>query len=281
MHKSYYVALMQKHILCLFYVMCLTLITKAEEPEIGKMKILPKKRWINTFTADSRAHRLSMAKNFDQKSWNASMGGIMPVLNFKIGSLPFQWSIAGATYLTLQRNNGAGAVINTDFFGDTWVDAEISSQWFVRLGTGHSSQHLSDDAILLGLAFSNYAKDYHFAGLIYKNKRATLQAYGLAYYNYNFKTNTDLSGSWLFQAGIEQTLFKINDDYSLYYAIDIKLREEHRFEPTLNTQLGFKVMDLKGAATRIALDQTFGKEERGSFMYQNRNFARLAVYLDF
>ena len=58
---------MQKHILCLFYVMCLTLMTKAEEPENGQFKALPKKRWINTFTADSRAHRLSMAKNLDQK----------------------------------------------------------------------------------------------------------------------------------------------------------------------------------------------------------------------
>jgi hypothetical protein len=272
---------MQKHMLCFFYLMCLTLITKADEPENGYFKVLPKKRWVSTFTADSRAHRLSMAKNFDQKSWNASMGGIMPVLNFKIGSLPFQWSIAGTTYLTLQRANGAGAVINTDFFGDTWVDAEISSQWFVRVGTGHSSQHLADDAILRGLPFSNYAKDYHFTGLIYKNKPATLQAYGLAYYNYNFKTSTDLSGNWLFQTGFEHAPLKLKSDCFIYYALDLKFREEHRFEPTLNAQIGCKAIDFKGDAIRIALDQTIGKEERGSFMYQTRNFVRLAIYLDF
>lgn len=271
---------MQKVWYCLLLIL-LPSIGVALDPPKQKPKFLPKRKFITTFTADSRAHRLSIAKNFDQNSWTASMGGIMPVLNFNLGNLPLQWSAAGSTWLTLQRANGAGAVINNDFFADTWVDAALTQNWYMRLGTGHSSQHLSDDALLLGLPFGNYAKDYHFMGMVYKNKKYHLQSYALSYYNYNFKTSADISGKFLFQLGFEHAPFIFRNAHQFYYAADIKLREEHRFEPTFNIQIGYKVTDEEDSALRIALDQSIGKEERGSFMYQNRNFARLAIYIDF
>ncbi len=281
-----YVAAMQKVISCFMGIFLPFLLFAVNPPKASlgflpkeSKEFLPKYKFISSFTADSRAHRLSFARNSDQNSYTASMGGSFALLNHRLGQIPLQWSASGSTWLTLQRTKGSGGVVNNDFFADIWVDAALTSHWYLRFGTGHSSQHLSDDAILLGLPFSNYAKDYHFVGAIFKKKK--LQAYSLAYFNYNFKTQGDISRKWLFQAGFEHAPLRIKDNVFGYYALDIKCREELRFEPTVNMQIGCKVIDEEGAAFRIALDQTIGKEERGSFMYQTRNFARLALYFDF
>ena len=58
-------------------------------------------------------------------------------------------------------------------------------------------------------------------------------------------------------------------------------KEELNFEPTLNIQAGLRMGRENSQALRLAIDQTWGEEERGSFMNNNRNFARLGLYLDF
>jgi hypothetical protein len=246
-----------------------------------KWFVLPQPKLVETFTADSRANRTSIARNFDENSYNASMGGILPIIGVKQGKFNGQLSAAGSTYLTLKRANGGGSVVNTDFFAEVFLDAILSKYYYLRLGTGHSSQHLSDDAIIGGLSFSNYAKDYHTVGLIYKRSAWHLQAYSLAHYIYNFKTTTDISGKWLFQFGFEHAPFHLNKTMHLYYAGDIKFKEELNFEPTLNIQAGLRMGKENSQALRLAIDQTWGKEERGSFMYNTRNFARIGLYLDF
>lgn len=241
-------------------------------------KGFPQEKWVTPLTANSRTSRLSFARNFDQNSYTASMGGIFPILNFKRKKIAAQLSASGATWITLLRQEQAGFVINTDFFGELWIDWRFRQNWYIRTGTGHSSQHLSDDALEMRLPYSNYAKDYHWAGLIYQNN-TTLQLYGMAYYNYNFKTQTDISGQWLLEAGFEHSPFK-KWGKGLYYAANIKFKQELDFAETLNFQVGYKLGNPQESCLRICFDQTWGSEERGSFMYNNRNFGRVGIYLD-
>jgi hypothetical protein len=269
---------MPKYILCLcFGILSSCLFSQQRSTVQGSW--LPQIKLVQTFTADSRAHRLSMARNFDQNSWTASMGGALPLLNFNLFGLAAQWGIGGSTWLTLLRNNGAGAVINTDFFADSWLDVRIYRSLYLRVGTGHTSQHLSDDAIIMGIPFTNYAKDFHYVGVVY-SPRKNFQTYALVHYNYNFKTQSDLSGKFMLQCGMEHQLIRIKQNHGLYYAMDVKLKEELGFDPTFNAQIGWRLLNGAGRACRLAIDQSLGKEERGSFMYQSRNFARMGIYLD-
>jgi hypothetical protein len=247
-----------------------------------RITTLPESKMVATFTADTRANRLSFQRNFDEISYTASMGGIFPILNINKGKFNSQLSAAGSTYLTLARQNGAGSVKNVDFFGDIFLDIQLSKLSVLRLGTGHSSQHLSDDAIIAGAAFKNYAKDYHQVLYILKLKKWGLQAYGGLHYNYNFKTQGDISGKTMVQLGFEQWPFaKRNYLRNLYYGCDLKLREEHNFATTFNLQFGYKMVNQNGKALRIALDYTEGMDERGYYQPTNRNFAHMGIYFDF
>lgn len=267
--------------LYIFFVLIQPFALFAGDTICTKWFVLPQPKLVEIFTADSRANRISIARNFDENSYTASMGGILPIIGVRQGKFNGQLSAAGSTYLTLKRANGGGSVVNTDFFAEVFLDASLSNNYYLRLGTGHSSQHFSDDAIIAGLPFSNYAKDFHTIGLIYKRSAWHLQAYSLAHYNYNFKTSSDISGKWLFQFGFEHAPFHLNKTTHLYYAGDIKFKEELSFEPTLNIQTGLRMGKENSQTLRIAFDQTWGKEERGSFMHNTRNFGRLGLYFDF
>ncbi|MBP7510282.1 MAG: DUF1207 domain-containing protein [Bacteroidia bacterium] len=247
-----------------------------------RITTLPESKMVATFTADTRANRLSFQRNFDEISYTASMGGIFPILNFNKGKFNSQLSVAGSTYLTLARQNGAGSVKNVDFFGDILLDIQLSKLSVLRLGTGHSSQHLSDDAIIAGAPFKNYAKDYHQVLYILMLKKWGLQAYGGLHYNYNFKTQGDISGKAMVQLGFEQCPFaKRNYLRNLYYGCDLKLREEHNYATTFNFQFGYKMVNQNGKALRIAIDYTEGIDERGYYQPTNRNFAHMGIYFDF
>lgn len=244
-------------------------------------EFLPKGKLVPTFTADTRAHRLGAARNFDEHSYNVSMGGIFPVYEFGNTHYKIQVSAAGSTYLTLVKNTVGGSVQNIDFFGDGFVDLNFHRYWTYRIGMGHSSQHLSDDAIVAGNPFKNYAKDYFQLTAIFQFPRYHINTYGGLYYNYNFKTNTDISGKLLFQFGFEHAPFKLSPKAQLYYAGDIKIREENDYAFTTNLQVGYKLVNSLGKTLRLALNYTSGTDERGYYQPANRNFAHAGIYLDF
>lgn len=257
---------------------------KTAPEDSGSLRIsaLPESKFVAPFTSDTRANRLSFQRNLDETSYTASMGGIFPVFNLSKGKFKSQLSVAGSTYLTLARQNGAGSVKNVDFFGDLFYDIQLSKISVLRLGTGHSSQHLSDDAIVAGAAFKNYAKDYHQILYILRLQRQQLQAYGGIYYNYNFKTQGDISGKAMMQLGLEHSpFFKLNFLRQIYYAVDIKLRQEFDYAHTLNVQLGYKIMNEQGKTMRLAMDYTSGTDERGYYQPAKRDFAHLGIYFDF
>ncbi len=248
-----------------------------------KFSMLPAKKLIPVFTADARAHRLSVQRPFDKNSFIGSMGGSFPIAQMNKNKKSLQLCVAGTTYLELFRYFNHGSVNNIDFFVDVYLDAKLSDHFYARLGTGHTSQHLSDDAILKGAAFANYARDYHQLFGVYKNNKFRFFTYCGVQFNYNFKTDPGLniSNTSIIQFGFEHTPFKLSTSQAIFYAADIKLHGELNYRSTQHVQLGYRYQKNGLRALQIAYNYSAGVDERGQYYKMNSYFSSVGIYIDF
>jgi hypothetical protein len=243
------------------------------------MKVLPDKHIVPLFTADSRAHRISLQKPFNDNGFIFSMGGIFPLLNLSYKKRSVQLSGASSIYSTLRRWTNRGLVVNVDFFADLYVDIEITKRWAIRTGYGHTSHHLSDDALLDGLTPINYVRDYSQFFIVHKTKSGL--AYAGLYYNDNFKTTTNQSPSIIYEIGFEQTVLKWYDYNGLFVAADVKFRGELNYRTSQNYQFGYKYHIPEKRAFRLVLSHSRGMEDRGQFFNQTRSFVAFGLFLDY
>jgi hypothetical protein len=256
-----------------------------------RFTFIPESRIIPLFTADQRAHRLSIQYIFkkDSAEFIGSMGGVFPVVNMQLGPRTLQFSVASTLYTTLRRSVSAGDLINTDFFVDLLLDLKWNEHFSFRTGMGHTSQHLSDDALKKfgNLTSINYVRDYYQLFVVYQLPRHSLMTYGGVYYNHNFKTTDadqhafDKSGTPIFQLGFEHAPFRISPKGRVYYAGDIKFHGEFDYQTTQNLQVGVKFSNAQKKTFRTALNWSSGYEERGQFYTQQRSFFTLGLYFDF
>ncbi|MDP1726357.1 MAG: hypothetical protein Q8M15_06205 [Bacteroidota bacterium] len=248
-----------------------------------KWGVLPQKKLVPLFTADARAHRISIQRVLGNNSYLGSMGGIFPLIQVQKNKKVLQLCAAASTYLSLKRTGNHGSVENIDFFADVYLDAKITNYFLLRLGTGHTSQHLSDDAINKGAVFANYARDYHQLFGIYKNKKYDFFVYSGIVFNYNFKTvpGINISNTPIIQFGFEHTPIRFSKTQSVYYAADIKLRGELNYQNTHHFQLGYRLQKKNLKALRIACDYSAGLEERGQYYTGFRKFSSIGLYLEF
>jgi hypothetical protein len=267
----------------IFLLLSISQFAWANDSTQFSFKWFPNEKKVSIFTGDSRAHRLGFSRNFDERSYGVSMGNIFPVVNINKGKYTAQINAAGSTYLTLLRLNQAGSVLNSDYFADVFIDfASKSSPFIIRLGTGHSSQHLSDDAIHNNkLPYQNYAKDYHQIMGIYQSKNRHILAYLGLQYNYNFKTIGNISNKALWQLGFVNYPFKNKMLAPFFYAGDLKLREELNYDYTFNCQIGYAFKNEFDHAIRIALNYSDGTDERGYFHPNKRQFMHLGIYFEY
>ncbi|MCG9881111.1 MAG: DUF1207 domain-containing protein [Bacteroidia bacterium] len=266
----------------LLILFCIATTVRGNDSTQLKLKAFPSEKMVGIFSADARAHRLGFSRNFDGNNYGISMGNIFPVLNAKKGKAFAQLNVAGSTYLTLLRLNQAGSVLNSDYFADVFVDLSFQSPFILRLGTGHSSQHLSDDAIVSNLySYQNYAKDYHQITGIYQTQQKNFLAYAGLFYNYNFKTSSNISNKQLWQMGFLHYPFKNKHLKSFFYGADIKFREELNFDHSLNMQVGYAIKSEDEHAIRLAFNYSQGTDERGYFHPAQRNFAHVGIYFEY
>jgi hypothetical protein len=247
-----------------------------------KWSILPTNHLVPLFTADSRAHRLSLQKPFTDNGYIGSMGGIFPVVTVSKNNKAFQLSVASTVYTTLRKWTDRGRLLNIDFFVDFFGDVKLNEHWALRTSIGHTSQHLSDDAIIdEGKKPINYTRDYaQFFG-DYQNPRYRFRVYGGLTYNGNFKTTKSYGVVLMPQIGFEHSPIKWLLHNYLYYAADIKFRGENNYKTIQNYQIGYKYSIEKIRAFRFALNYSRGLDERGQFYTQTRNFATLGIFFDF
>ncbi len=257
--------------------------SQAQQQELTKYKweILPTTHLVPLYTADSRAHRLSIQKPFDSRGYIGSMGGIFPLASLSNGKQKLQFSAASSVYTTLKRWDSRGQLVNIDFFVDVFIDLELNKHFSLRSGAGHTSQHLSDDALQAGLVPINFVRDYYQAFVNYKNAQYHLFTYGGIIYNHNFKTTADISGMSILQLGLEHSPINWGTCNFIYYAGDIKFREESNFGNSLNLQLGYKYATENSRVFRLAVNYFNGLSEVGQTYRQLNEQATISLYFDF
>jgi hypothetical protein len=251
----------------------------------SQFTLMPESHIVPLFTADSRAHRLSVCNVIGTGEFVASMGGIFPVLGFKAFNKTCQFSGASTLYTTLVRSIHGGSLINTDFFVDLFLDIKLNEKIALRGSTGHTSEHLSDDAINKYHTI-NYVRDYFELFGIYQLPKQNGIIYGGIIFNHNIKTTNDsqafdLSGRPTFQLGFEYTPLKIGKQANLYFAADVKFKAEVDLGSTQNLQAGIKWTNEYKRAIRLAVNYSWGYDERGQFYTQKREYVYAGLYLDF
>ncbi len=247
---------------------------------------LPQLKVIPVFTADARSHRLQLLKDLNSAGYVGSLGGQFPIVNINALGKTLQFGIAGTVYTTLNRYVGRGRVVNVDYFVDLLFDLELTQRWKLRGGFGHTSQHLSDDAIETGLTARNYVKDYMQLQTVHQLIKNRLLVYGGLYYFHNFKlTNNNLpenlSHKVMIQAGFEADVVKLTKATSFYIGADIKLRQEFDFGNTHSLQAGFKLSGPTQRKLRFAYNYLGGYEERGQFYNTHISLNTVGLYFDF
>jgi hypothetical protein len=251
------------------------------QDSIPKWTILPESHIVPLFTADSRAHRLSIQKPISDNGYIASMGGIFPIFSREKNKRIIQFSGASTVYTTLRRWTDRGRLINIDFFVDLYLDFKLNDHWAIRTGAGHTSQHLSDDAIQDGLKQINYTRDYGQVFGVYSLPQYRFFCYGGWIFNNSFKTTSNMSPVSMFQFGFEHSPLKWFDNNYLYYAADIKFRGEMNYKTIQNYQLGYKYARPGKHTLRGAINYSTGLDERGQFYTQYRELLTTGVFLDF
>lgn len=248
--------------------------------------LLPQTKLIRTYTADARSHRLQVLKDINDKGFIGSLGGQFPVLSMHALQKELQFSVAASAYTTLNRYAGRGQLINVDFFVDFLFDLKLTDDWKLRGGFGHTSQHLTDDALASGLVAQNYAKDYLQLQTVHTLWQERLMLYGGVYYFDNFKLTDnnvamDFSRKVMIQAGFEADIYRFSPSLAFYAAGDIKLRQEFDFGNTHAIQAGFKIFNARQKVLRLAYNYLGGYEERGQFYKNTASLNTIGLYFDF
>lgn len=244
---------------------------------------LPIEKRASVFSADGNAHRISYNKLTNRGSLIGSMGGIFPVANVRILDTDAQISLASSIYTFLNNAGIRFQVVNVDFFVDVYADISLSPLSTLRIGGGHTSQHLSDDAFeSLGFTRSvNYARDYYQLFLIRRIPAIRGFVYGGAYYTHSFLIDTRIDGQWLLQAGGEFLNTTVYGPVQCYAAFDIKLRGELEYGSTQSYQAGFKIANSALTSVRLAYTFRTGVEERGQFYDQRNDYHMIGMFFDF
>lgn len=219
----------------------------------------------------------------NRKSLIGSMGGIFPMANIHFRELDAQVSIASSIYTYLNNAGIRFQVVNVDFFVDMYADIKLSPSATARVGWGHTSQHLVDDAFeSLGYTKSvNYARDFYQLFLIHQVPLIKGFVYGGTYYNFSFLIDKRIDGEFLWEAGSEFLNIPVYGQIKFFSAVDLKLRSELAYGATQSYQAGFKVQNESLSAIRVAYTYRTGIEERGQFYNQRNSYHLLGVFFDF
>lgn len=244
---------------------------------------LPTEKRTAVFSADGNAHRISYNKLTNRGSLIGSMGGIFPVANIRVFDVDAQLSLASSIYTFLNNAGIRFQVVNVDFFVDVYADISLSRSSTLRIGGGHTSQHLSDDAFeSLGFVRSvNYARDYYQLFVIHRVPMIRGVVYGGTYYTHSFLIDTRIDGQWLFQAGGEFLNTIVYGPVQCYAAVDVKVRGELKFGSTQSYQAGFKVVNTALSSIRLAYTFRTGVEERGQFYDRRNDYHTIGMFFDF
>lgn len=245
--------------------------------------LVPDSSFIPSFTADGTAHRLSYSKDLSTGTFFAGLGGSFPAAVVQYAGLECLITISGTVYTTLADGGVKFLVTNADYFADVTLDVPVAEQTVIRLGSGHTSHHLVDDAVLApgGIArVINYARDYYQLFVVQQVPAARGFVYGGMYYDHSYLENVRRDGQFLYQFGADGGNLPLFHTIVLYGAVDVKLRGAVNYGSTQSYQIGIRSAN-KNRAVRLAYTYRTGMEERGQFYDQRSTVQSIGLFFDF
>jgi len=244
---------------------------------------IPKKQFIPSFTASGTEHRLSYAKHLSSGAFFAGLGGSFPAAIVRYRGWECLISVSGTVYTTLANAGVKYQVTNADYYADITFDIPLALETVLRLGSGHTSHHLVDDAVLsLGnSSVLNYARDYYQFFLVQNISLLRGFVYGGTYYNHSFLVNVRRDGQFLYQFGADGGNIPLFYTFELYGAFDIKFRSEVNYGSTQSYQFGVRTRNELFRAARLAYTYRTGMEERGQFYNQRTSTHSIGLFFDF
>lgn len=268
-----------------FVTMCVLLFTTISFSQNNSfITLVPDTAFIPSFTADGTAHRLSYAKDLSSGSFFAGLGGSFPAAVVRYGGLECLITVSGTVYTTLADGGVKFQVTNADYFADVMFDIPVADGIAVRLGSGHTSHHLVDDAVLApggSARVINYARDYYQMFLFHEIPVVRGFAYAGMYYDHSYLENIRKDGQFLYQFGADGGNLPLFSTLSLYGAFDIKLRGAVNYGSTQSYQIGFRSQNEHRRGVRLAYTYRTGMEERGQFYNQRSTVQSIGLFFDF
>jgi hypothetical protein len=265
-------------------ILLLLFCTVAVLPQSRPMiTLVPDTLFIPSFTADGTAHRLSYTKDLGSEAFYAGLGGSFPAAIVRAAGLECLVTVSGTVYTTLVSAGVKFQVTNADYFADVTFDIPVAPATVVRLGSGHTSHHLVDDAVLApgGAArVINYARDYYQLFVLQRVEAMRGFVYGGAYYDHSYLENVRNDGQFLLQFGGDGGNIPLYGPLELYAAADVKLRGAVNYGSTQSYQLGIRARNPFGRSARLAYTYRTGMEERGQFIRSRATVQSIGLYFD-
>ncbi|MBI5463522.1 MAG: hypothetical protein HY966_01045 [Ignavibacteriales bacterium] len=245
--------------------------------------LMPKEQFIPSFTASGTEHRLSYAKHLTTGSFFAGLGGSIPTALVRLWGLECLVTVSGTVYTTLVSAGVKFQVTNADYYADVTFDIPVAEGTVLRIGSGHTSHHLVDDAVALrgSSVVLNYARDYLQFFAVHNVSLLRGFVYGGTYYNRSFIINTHRDGLFLIQLGADGGNLPLTGSLEVYGAVDLKYRGEVNFGSSQSYQIGIRAKNEFFRAARLAYTYRTGMEERGQFYDQRITTQSIGLFFDF
>ncbi len=245
--------------------------------------LLPKEQFVPSFTASGTEPRLSYSKDVNKGVFNAGLGGSVRAALVRLYGMECLVSVSGTVYTTLASAGVKYNVTNADYYADVTFDIPAAERTMLRIGSGHTSHHLVDDAVIQfgSPSVINYARDYLQLFVVQHLPSIRGFVYGGTYFTHSFLLNTRKDGQFLLQLGADGGNLPLFGPVELYGAFDLKFRGEVNYGSTQSYQIGIRARNDLFSAVRLAFTHRTGMEERGQFYDQRITTQSIGLFFDF
>lgn len=244
------------------------------------LNFFPAKKLYSKSYADALEHQFSLNKQMETAQWFGNIGGYLPVVDITLDKkYTLQVSAASTVFNTLIIKGKHIQVYTVDYQVDFFFDIPLQETSIFRFVWGHLSAHYSDDGITeLGFYPISYVRDY--IGIKMQQKFPCINGKLYAGAVYNFHNEPRQNRHMTYTIGGDAA-YKLTDSFSLYGAVDIKIKSEVFFGTTQSYQVGLKTKEINGIVFRIAYTHRRGFEERGQIYQQKDTKNSIGFYFDF
>lgn len=254
--------------------------SSAQVRVFDQIQLFPDTQYVSSFPADGTAHLMSIETIELTRRFKASLGTVFPYVHVELFGMVTQFSVGGSVHFEVSPA-GQAHIVSDEYYVDYLIiDIHASDHYVLRIAGGHTSHHLSDnwyERLHLAAAF-HFARDYVKAYCVYSDENLLL--YAGANYGYIVTIQRRIAKPWHLQTGGEVGIARLWDAVQLYYAADIKARQEADFSATISQQCGFKFTASNSRNLRAAFQLRYGLDERGQFFPQHRVLSTVGVYFD-